>query len=52
MIKLIGIEKIYDSPSGKVHALKGIDLDIARGEIYGIIDLQVNAHALYRHLRK
>lgn len=39
MIKLIGIEKIYDSPSGKVHALKGIDLQIARGEIYGIIGL-------------
>lgn len=39
MIKLIGIEKIYDSPSGKVHALKGIDLEIARGEIYGIIGL-------------
>ncbi len=39
MIKLSGIEKIYDSPSGKVHALKGIDLEIARGEIYGIIGL-------------
>ena len=39
MIKLQGIEKIYDSPSGKIHALKGIDLEIARGEIYGIIGL-------------
>jgi len=39
LIKLIGIEKIYDSPSGKIHALKGIDLEIARGEIYGIIGL-------------
>ncbi len=39
MIKLIGIEKVYDSPSGKVHALKGIELEIARGEIYGIIGL-------------
>ena len=39
MIKFQGIEKIYDSPSGKVHALKGIDLEIARGEIYGIIGL-------------
>lgn len=39
MIKLSGIEKVYDSPSGKVHALKGIDLNIARGEIYGIIGL-------------
>ena len=39
LIKLLGIEKIYDSPSGKVHALKGINLEIARGEIYGIIGL-------------
>ncbi|MBO4401147.1 MAG: methionine ABC transporter ATP-binding protein [Selenomonadaceae bacterium] len=39
MIKLSRIEKIYDTPSGKVHALKGIDLHIARGEIYGIIGL-------------
>jgi len=39
LIKLIGIEKIYDSAAGKVHALKGIDLHIARGEIYGIIGL-------------
>ncbi len=39
MIKLSHIEKIYDSPSGKVHALKGIDLEIAKGEIYGIIGL-------------
>ena len=39
MIKISKVEKIYDSPSGKVHALKGIDLDIAKGEIYGIIGL-------------
>ncbi len=39
MIKLSHIEKIYDSPSGKVRALKGIDLEIAKGEIYGIIGL-------------
>jgi len=39
LIKLIGIEKTYDGPSGKVHALKGINLEIARGEIYGIIGL-------------
>ena len=39
MIKLLGIEKIYDSAAGKVHALKGIDLEIACGEIYGIIGL-------------
>ena len=39
MIKLSHIEKTYDSPSGPVKALKGIDLEIARGEIYGIIGL-------------
>ena len=39
MIKLSQIVKTYDTPSGKVHALKGIDLNIAKGEIYGIIGL-------------
>lgn len=39
MIRLSHVEKIYDSPAGKVHALKGIDLHIERGEIYGIIGL-------------
>ena len=39
MIKLSNIEKIYDSPAGQVHALKGINLEIAKGEIYGIIGL-------------
>lgn len=39
MIKLSHIEKIYNSPEGSVHALKGIDLEIKKGEIYGIIGL-------------
>ena len=39
MIKLSQIEKTYASPTGPVKALKGIDLEIARGEIYGIIGL-------------
>ena len=39
MIKLSHIEKTYDSPAGPVAALKGIDLEIARGEIFGIIGL-------------
>ena len=39
MIKLSHIEKIYDSPEGKVHALKGVDLEIKKGEIFGIIGL-------------
>ena len=39
MIKLFHIEKTYESPSGPVKALKGIDLNIGRGEIFGIIGL-------------
>ena len=39
MIKLLNIEKTYNSPSGPVKALKNISLEIRRGEIYGIIGL-------------
>ena len=39
MIDLSHIEKIYDSPSGPVRAIKDISLHINRGEIYGIIAL-------------
>ena len=39
MIKISQVEKIYDAAAGKVHALKGINLEIAKGEIYGIIGL-------------
>ena len=39
MIKILQVEKIYDAAAGKVHALKGINLEIAKGEIYGIIGL-------------
>ena len=39
MIDLSHIEKIYDSPSGPVRAIKDIGLHINRGEIYGIIGL-------------
>ena len=39
MIDLSHIEKIYDSPSGPVRAIKDISLYINRGEIYGIIGL-------------
>ena len=39
MIELSHIEKTYESAAGPVKALKGIDLKIERGEIYGIIGL-------------
>lgn len=39
MIKLSNIVKTYDTKNGKVHALKDINLEIKRGEIYGIIGL-------------
>lgn len=39
MIKLSHIEKTYETPSGPVKALKGVDLQILKGEIYGIIGL-------------
>lgn len=39
MIQLSHIEKIYDSPSDPVRALKDISLHIEKGDIYGIIGL-------------
>ena len=39
MIKLKNIVKTYDTPNGSIHALKDINLEIKRGEIYGIIGL-------------
>lgn len=37
MIQLTGIEKVYNGANGSVHALNGIDVTVARGEIFGII---------------
>ncbi|MBP2626720.1 MAG: Phosphonate-transporting ATPase [Firmicutes bacterium] len=37
MITLQSIEKTYQSTNGIVHALKGINLTVAQGEIFGII---------------
>lgn len=39
MIVLKNIQKTYAGPAGPVPALKGINLSIKRGEIYGIIGL-------------
>ncbi len=37
MIELADIHQIYDGPQGPVEALKGIDLDVAPGEVFGVI---------------
>jgi len=37
MIKLINITKTYSSKAGDIHAVKGIDLSIDKGQIFGII---------------
>jgi len=37
LITLDNIEKIYESDNGTVHALKGINLTVSQGEIFGII---------------
>ena len=37
IIEIRGLEKKFSSKNGEVYALKGINLSIARGEIYGII---------------
>lgn len=37
MIELEGIHQTYRGPQGPVHALRGIDLHVARGEVFGVI---------------
>ena len=37
MIKLENVSKIYQTPSGKLTALDNINLQVAQGEIFGVI---------------
>src|SRR6202007_1661586 len=37
IIRMAGIRKIYDTGKVKVEALKGIDLDIGKGEMVAIV---------------
>jgi len=37
MIELTDIHQIYEGPQGPVEALKGIDLNVAPGEVFGVI---------------
>ena len=39
MIEIRSLRKVYQVPGGEVVALDGIDLSIARGQIYGIIGM-------------
>ena len=39
LIRVKGLRKVYQVPGGEVVALDGIDLSIARGQIYGIIGM-------------
>ena len=39
MIRIEGLSKTFETKDGKVEALKGIDLEIHAGEIYGIIGM-------------
>ena len=39
MIRLVNVEKTYCSNAGDIHALQSTNLDIAQGEIFGIIGL-------------
>jgi D-methionine transport system ATP-binding protein len=36
-VRFINLGKVYEGPQGPVPALQGIDLDIQRGEVFGII---------------
>ncbi len=37
MIKIVDVEKTYNSKNGNIYALQGVSLEIKQGEIYGII---------------
>lgn len=37
ILRLDGVHKTYGNGSGRVHALRGVSLDIRQGEIFGII---------------
>jgi len=39
MIKIEKLGKVFEDKSGNVHALKNIDIDVKKGEIFGIIGL-------------
>ncbi|MGE5578393.1 MAG: methionine ABC transporter ATP-binding protein [Syntrophothermus sp.] len=39
MIRIVNVTKVFESGGARVEALKGVSLEVAKGEIYGIIGL-------------
>ena len=39
MIKISDVSKIFNDKSGEVVALRGVNLEIGRGDIFGIIGM-------------
>ena len=37
MLKAIGLEKYYDGPSGRLHILRGVDLELEKGDLAFIL---------------
>ena len=45
MISIRNLEKVYKTGNSSVNALRGIDLDVPRGSIFGIIDIRIEVDA-------
>ena len=45
MIRITGVSKTFSVKDNKVEALKNVSLDIAKGDIYGIIGMSAQAKA-------